>query len=156
MQHEDIIQTLLMLARKTIMMKWVGDKPPSIPIWKLLLLEVLTSIRLGYFTSVFLQKWMKLLEVLGLNSGLNWYGHCSCARKLFCILFLLCCYVLLSISPVWWCSVKSKIKRLKKGTALVKVTKKFLKRYFLSLNKETCLSINSFVALFLVSNKGKN
>lgn len=62
-----------MLARKAIMVKWAGDEPPSISILKPLVSEVLTSIRLGYLIdgkiSVFLHKWMKLLEALGLNYG---------------------------------------------------------------------------------------
>lgn len=29
-QHEEVVQSLLMLARKAIMVKWVGDAPPSI------------------------------------------------------------------------------------------------------------------------------
>lgn len=62
-----------MLAREAIMLKWAGDEPPSISLLKALVSEGLTSITLGYFIdgkiSVFLLKWMKLLEALGLNYG---------------------------------------------------------------------------------------
>lgn len=51
-RYEHVIQTLLMLARKCIMVKWVGDEHPSITLWNSLILEVTTRIKLeGTFES---------------------------------------------------------------------------------------------------------
>lgn len=48
-QHEEVIQSLLMLAKKAIMMKWVGDDPPSIFMWKSLISEVVTLEKWGHY-----------------------------------------------------------------------------------------------------------
>uniref|UniRef100_A0A8C5HT91 Reverse transcriptase domain-containing protein n=1 Tax=Gouania willdenowi TaxID=441366 RepID=A0A8C5HT91_GOUWI len=46
--NENVIQSLLMLARKAIMVKWVGEDPPSISVWKSLISEVVTLEKLGH------------------------------------------------------------------------------------------------------------
>ena len=46
--HKDIVQSLRMLARKSLMTKWVGDDPPNIQIWKYLISDVITLARLRY------------------------------------------------------------------------------------------------------------
>lgn len=48
-QHEEVIQSLLMLARKAIMVKWVGDDPPSVLMWKSLISEVMALEKLGHY-----------------------------------------------------------------------------------------------------------
>uniref|UniRef100_A0A8C5G1I7 Reverse transcriptase domain-containing protein n=1 Tax=Gouania willdenowi TaxID=441366 RepID=A0A8C5G1I7_GOUWI len=73
--NENVIQSLLMLARKAIMVKWVGEDPPSISVWKSLISEVVTLEKLGHCingrTHLFLQEWRKPLELLGLNYNLD-------------------------------------------------------------------------------------
>ncbi len=53
-ENEDVIQSLLMLTRKAIMVKWVGDDPPSIFMWKSLISEVVTLGKLGNYTKLYI------------------------------------------------------------------------------------------------------
>ncbi|CAG5866902.1 unnamed protein product [Menidia menidia] len=70
-KYEHVIQSLLMLARKAIMVKWVGSEPPSISLWKSLISDVMTLIRLGHYIDGSLQfftnTWRKPLETLGVE-----------------------------------------------------------------------------------------
>uniref|UniRef100_A0A3P9C5G3 Reverse transcriptase domain-containing protein n=1 Tax=Maylandia zebra TaxID=106582 RepID=A0A3P9C5G3_9CICH len=78
-QHEYVIQSLLMLARKSIMLRWVGAEPPSISLWKSLIIEVMTLIRLGHYidgsSRIFVYKWKRPLEALGVTYKLDPRGQ---------------------------------------------------------------------------------
>lgn len=74
-QHEEVIQSLLMLARKAIMVKWVGDDPLSVLTWKSLIPEVVTLEKLRHYINGrihnFQQKWKRPLEHLGVKYNLE-------------------------------------------------------------------------------------
>lgn len=74
-QHEEVIQSLLMLARKAIMLKWVGDDPPSLLTWKSMISEVVTLEKLRHYINgsihTFHQKWKRPLEHLGVKHNLE-------------------------------------------------------------------------------------
>ena len=76
-KNEEVVQSLLMMARKAIMVKWIMDDPPTVTQWKSLISEVLTLVKLGHYvdgrTHLFLQKWEKPLERLGLDHNLGLY-----------------------------------------------------------------------------------
>ena len=66
-----MIQFLLMLARKTIMTKWVGDESPSLILWKSLISDVITLENLRYCITGradhFKREWEKSLNLLNVK-----------------------------------------------------------------------------------------
>ena len=74
-QHEEVIQSLLMLARKATMVKWIGDDPPTVLIWKSLISKVMTLEKLRLYINgrihIFQQKWKRPLEHLGVKYNLE-------------------------------------------------------------------------------------
>lgn len=74
-QHEEVIQSLLMLTRRAIMVKWVGNDPPSVLIWKSLISEVVTLEKLGHYIDgrihTIQQKWKRPLEHLAVKYNLE-------------------------------------------------------------------------------------
>jgi len=78
-KHEHVIQSLIMLARKAIMVKWVGREPPSLSLWKSLISDVMTLIRLGHYIDGSLQFftniWRKPLETLGVECKMDSNGQ---------------------------------------------------------------------------------
>lgn len=77
-KHEQVIQPLLMLARKAIMVRWVGNIPPSISLWKSLISDVMTLIRLGYIDGslkLFENTWKKPLQTLGVECKMDSNGQ---------------------------------------------------------------------------------
>lgn len=69
--HSEIVQFLLMLARKAVMTKWVGADPPSIQLWKSLISEVFILERLRYCIDgrihLFTTKWGRVMDVLDIQ-----------------------------------------------------------------------------------------
>ena len=69
--HKEVIQFLLMLARKAIMTKWVGEESPSIQLWKSLISDAATLEKLRYCIKekvhLFSRIWEKPLNLLGIT-----------------------------------------------------------------------------------------
>ena len=69
--HKDVVQFLLMLARKAIMIKWVGDESPSIQLWRSLISEAAILEKMRYRinekTQMFTRIWEKPLNLLGIK-----------------------------------------------------------------------------------------
>uniref|UniRef100_A0A8C6UCR3 Reverse transcriptase domain-containing protein n=1 Tax=Neogobius melanostomus TaxID=47308 RepID=A0A8C6UCR3_9GOBI len=78
-QNEHVVQPLLMIARKSIMVKWVGDDPPSISLWKSLIVDLVTMIKLGHYIKgtfqLFIDNWKKPLDAIGIKSQTDSNGH---------------------------------------------------------------------------------
>lgn len=70
--HKEIVQFLLMLARKAIMVKWVGADPPSAQLWKSLISDVITLEQLRYCINgkhhLIISKWERVLNFFQMKS----------------------------------------------------------------------------------------
>lgn len=73
-QHEEVIQSLLMLSRKAITVKWVGDDPSSVFMWKSLISEVVTLEKLGHYINgrIHSRNGRDNWNILELNTIWNW------------------------------------------------------------------------------------
>uniref|UniRef100_A0A096LVM8 Reverse transcriptase zinc-binding domain-containing protein n=1 Tax=Poecilia formosa TaxID=48698 RepID=A0A096LVM8_POEFO len=69
--HKETVQLLLMLARKVIMVKWIGCDAPSIQLWKNLFSEVIVLERLRYSLDgkfyTFKRRWEHVLNYFKIN-----------------------------------------------------------------------------------------
>ncbi len=71
--HKNTVHLLLMLGRKAVMTKWVGDEPPSIHLWKSLMSDCISLERLRFGMNsqkdLFTAKFGKVLEYLGTQTA---------------------------------------------------------------------------------------
>ena len=76
-KYKKIIHPLLMLARKAIMIKWVGDQPPTTTLWKSLIGDLVSMEKLSFLIKGDLQSfstiWSEPLRLLGLTPDSSTY-----------------------------------------------------------------------------------